>query len=174
MPRMCRKGGCQSCCCDRWSPSRRGACDSCTTSPYSSHTVLSWFWWNGELNANSISPFLHASNSRVWVRCSPPKALQSPQLISRKVHKNMAPKILALTTPSPTRKKRVVRKKPEIVELDDDVDLLKTGHHWKDHWVIHLISLRGEMQNTFNSPPKQGVFLFSFLFLPFVFPSFSV
>ena len=68
------------------------------------------------------------------------------------------------------KKKRVVRKKPEIVELDDDVDLLKSGHHWKDHWVIHLISLRGEMQNTFNSPPKQGVFLF----LPFVFPSFSV
>ena len=104
----------------------------------------------------------------------PPKALQSPQLISRKVHKNMAPKILALTTPSPTRKKRVVRKKPEIVELDDDVELLKTGHHWKDHWVIHLISLPGEMQNTFNSPPKQGVFLFYFLFLPFVFSLFRV
>ena len=66
-------GGCQSCYCDRWSPSRCGACNLCTTSPHSSHTILSWFWWNGELNANSISPFQHASNSRVWVWCSPPR-----------------------------------------------------------------------------------------------------
>ena len=58
------------------------------------------------------------------------------------------------------KKKKVPRKKPEIVELDDakeDVELLKHAHHWKDHWVIQLISLRGEMQNTFNAPPKQGV-----------------
>ena len=58
------------------------------------------------------------------------------------------------------KKKRAPRKKPEIVELDDakeDVELLKHAHHWKDHWVIQLISLRGEMQNTFNAPPKQGV-----------------
>ena len=57
-------------------------------------------------------------------------------------------------------KKKAPRKKPEIVELDDakdDVELLKHAHHWKDHWVIQLISLRGEMQNTFNAPPKQGV-----------------
>ena len=58
------------------------------------------------------------------------------------------------------KKKRAPRKKPEIIELDDakdDVELLKHAHHWKDHWVIQLISLRGEMQNTFNTPPEQGV-----------------
>ena len=60
----------------------------------------------------------------------------------------------------PAKKRRAPRKKPEIVELDDakeDVELLKNAHHWRDHWVIHLISIRGEMQNTFNAPPKQGV-----------------
>ena len=57
------------------------------------------------------------------------------------------------------KKRRAPRKKPEIVELDDgkeDVELLRNAHHWRDHWVIQLISLRGEMQNTFNAPPKQG------------------
>ena len=60
------------------------------------------------------------------------------------------------------KKKRAPRKKPDIVELDyakDDVELLKHAHHWKEHWVIQLISLRGEMHNTFNAPPKQGVHL---------------
>ena len=76
-----------------------------------------------------------------------------------------SPQEFGIANSKSNKKKRVVRKKPEIVELDDDVDLAKTAHHWKDHWVIHLISLRGEMQNTFNAPPKQGVFLFfSFLF----------
>ena len=59
-----------------------------------------------------------------------------------------------------TKKRRAPRKKPEIVELDDDKDdvgLLKNAHHWRDHWVIQLISVWGEMQNTFNAPPKQGV-----------------
>lgn len=72
----------------------------------------------------------------------------------------------------PNKKKRAPRKKPEIVELDDgkdDVDVLKTAHHWKDHWAIQLISLRGEMQNTFNAPPKQGIF-----FIFFVSPSLVV
>jgi hypothetical protein len=59
----------------------------------------------------------------------------------------------------PNKKKRAPRKKVEIVELDDmkdDVDLLKNAGHWKDHWVIQLVTLRGEMQNTFSAPPKQG------------------
>jgi hypothetical protein len=70
----------------------------------------------------------------------------------------------------PNKKRRAPRKKPEIVELDDakvDVELLKNVHHWKDHWVIQLSSLRGEMQNTFNAPPKQGVPLFFFHFFPY-------
>ena len=60
------------------------------------------------------------------------------------------------------KKRRAPRKKPKIVELDDakeDVELLKNVDHWRDHWVIHLISIRKEMQNTFNAPPKQGVSL---------------
>ena len=77
------------------------------------------------------------------------------------------PQDLVLDHSKSMKKKRAPRKKPDIVELDDakeDVELLKHAHHWKDHWVIQLISLRGEMQNTFNAPPKQGVPLDLFLF----------
>ena len=52
------------------------------------------------------------------------------------------------------KKRRAPRKKAEIVELDDnkdDLDLLKNSCHWKDHWVIQLVTLRGEMQNTFSN-----------------------
>ena len=47
----------------------------------------------------------------------------------------------------------------DIVNLDDtkdDVELMKNAGHWKDHWVIQLVNLRGEMQNMFVAPPKQG------------------
>jgi hypothetical protein len=63
----------------------------------------------------------------------------------------------------PVKKKRAPRKKVEIVELDDtkdDVDMVKNAGHWKDHWVIQLVTVRGEMQNTFNTPPKQGKVVF--------------
>lgn len=75
------------------------------------------------------------------------------------------------------KKRRISRKKMKIVELDDakdDVGLLKNVGHKKDHCVIQLISLRGEMQNTFRVLPKQGgpisfdIFLiFNFLFFLF-------
>lgn len=38
-----------------------------------------------------------------------------------------------------TKKRRVTRKKPESIELDDvkdKVEVLKNNGHWKDHWVI--------------------------------------
>ena len=57
------------------------------------------------------------------------------------------------------KKRRVARKKPEIIQLDDvkdEVDVVKSGGLWKDHWVIQLITIRGEMHGTFSSPPKQG------------------
>lgn len=64
------------------------------------------------------------------------------------------------TEPSKTiKKRRLTKKKPEIVELDDakeEVDAVKSGGHWKDHWVIQLVSIRGEMHSTFSAPPKQG------------------
>lgn len=66
----------------------------------------------------------------------------------------------------PSKKRRVAKKKPEIVELDDikdDADLQKNVGHWKDHWMIQLISVRGEMHNTFSQPPKQGTRIFFFL-----------
>ena len=72
-----------------------------------------------------------------------------------------------------TKKRRVVRKKPEIVELDnvkDEMDVVKSAGPWKDHWVIQLITIRGEMNSTFSAPPKQGdvceLLFFGFLFLP--------
>jgi hypothetical protein len=73
----------------------------------------------------------------------------------------------------PNKKKKTPRKKVEIVELDDtkdDVDLLRNAGHWKDHWVIQLVTIRGEMQNTFSSPPKQGQVVFSFHFCDSFFP----
>jgi hypothetical protein len=71
-----------------------------------------------------------------------------------------------ITYPSKsTKKRRGTRKKPKIVELDDakdKVDVLKSGGHWKDHWVIQFITIRGEMHNTFSTPPKQGTLRNSF------------
>lgn len=39
----------------------------------------------------------------------------------------------------PTKKRRIAKKKVEVVELDDvkeDADVVKNGGDWKDHWVI--------------------------------------
>ena len=50
------------------------------------------------------------------------------------------------------KKRRAPKKKAEVVILDNnknDVDLLKNSCHWKDHWVIQLVTMREEMQNTF-------------------------
>ena len=68
--------------------------------------------------------------------------------------------------PKTAKKRKVVKKKSEVVELDEgkeDVEVGKNIGPWKDHWVIQLITIRGEMQNTFSAPPKQGI-LFSNLF----------
>ena len=59
----------------------------------------------------------------------------------------------------PTKRRRAAKKKIEVVELDntkEDVELTKNVGPWKDHWVIQLIAVRGEMHNTFSAPPKQG------------------
>ena len=64
------------------------------------------------------------------------------------------------------KKRRLAKKKPEVVELDDandEVEAVKSGGHWKDHWVIQLITIRGDMHNTFSAPPKQGAPLNFFL-----------
>ena len=65
--------------------------------------------------------------------------------------------------PKPAKKRRAPRSKIEVVDLGDtkdDVEVVKHGGHWKDHWVIQLISVRGEMNNIFSSPPKQGILFF--------------
>jgi hypothetical protein len=64
----------------------------------------------------------------------------------------------------------------EIVELDntkDDVDLVRNAGHWKDHWVIQFVTIRGEMQNTFSSPPKQGQVVFFSIFVILFFTCLS-
>ena len=65
-----------------------------------------------------------------------------------------------VVAPSKTiKKKRALKKKVDIIELDDakdEVDAIKTRGHWKDHWVIQLITVRTEMHSTFFAPPKQG------------------
>lgn len=74
-----------------------------------------------------------------------------------------SPQHSPLEKPKPAKKKRAPRKKIEVVDLDDtkdDVEVLKPGGHWKDYWVIQLIFVRGEMNNIFSSPPKQGTMNF--------------
>lgn len=63
--------------------------------------------------------------------------------------------------------------KPEVIELDnakDEVEGLKIGAHWKDHWVIQLITIPGEMHNIFSAPPKQGDLCFLNFGFTFYFP----
>jgi hypothetical protein len=76
------------------------------------------------------------------------------------------------------KKHRVTRKKLEIVGLDDvkdEVEVLKTPGHWKEHWVIQLINIQGEMHSTFSAPPKQGDVCHSHFFMVFSsYPKFSL
>ena len=69
------------------------------------------------------------------------------------------------------KKRRGHWKKTDIVELDDakeEVELLKNIGHWKDHWGIQIISIWGDMLNTFSAPPKQGTLRFCFFVFVFV------
>ena len=92
---------------------------------------------------------------------SPPQGSPSTTTNLTEESKKRALKESVIDLSTPPKKKRAPRKKPVIVDLDDnkcDSDPFKNSCHWKDHWVIQLITLRGEMQNTFSAPPKQGVF----------------
>ena len=94
-----------------------------------------------------------------------PKASPSATTDLTDVSLKRGPKESVIDLSKSIKKRRAPRKKVEVVELDDtkdDVDLHKNSCHWKDHWVIQLVTLRGEMQNTFSAPPKQGAILFFF------------
>ncbi|KAG0619131.1 hypothetical protein M758_4G119600 [Ceratodon purpureus] len=56
---------------------------------------------------------------------------------------------------------RQTRKRKQKISLEDltpdQIQEVKQGGHWKDHWVVHLIRIRGELANVFAAPPKQGV-----------------
>jgi hypothetical protein len=70
--------------------------------------------------------------------------------------------ITGQSKPPAKKRKRIQKKKPKIVELDDikdEGDVQKNIGHWKDHWVIQLITVRGEIHTIFNALPKQGTFL---------------
>ena len=96
-----------------------------------------------------------------------PKASPSATTDLTDVSLKRGPKESVIDLSKSIKKRRAPRKKVEVVELDDtkdDVDLHKNSCHWKDHWVIQLVTLRGEMQNTFSAPPKQGAnLLFSIM-----------
>ena len=83
---------------------------------------------------------------------------------------NALPNSASLGSPNQARKREPFARKLNFFDLDDakeDVDLLKIVGHWRDHWVIQLITIRGWMQNTFSAPPKQGIRLPSLIFLGF-------
>lgn len=61
----------------------------------------------------------------------------------------------------PKYEPRQTRKRKQKVNLEDltheQIQEVKQGGHWKEHWVVHLIRIRGELANVFAAPPKQGV-----------------
>ena len=102
---------------------------------------------------------------------SPPKASPTTTTDLTDGSLKRGPKESVIDLSNSSKKRRAPRKKVEIVELDDtkeDVELQRNSCHWKDHWVIQLISLRGEMQNTFSAPPKQGMDFFPALWIIFL------
>ena len=153
----------------------RAHCTSIPPAPY----------FPGFAGASSQLPFLYPNSFMPPLRrtgfMAPGHGYPNATIDLTDGSQNQCPEEVVTECPKPTKKRRVAKKKVEIVELDDnkeDVDVQKTGGHWKDHWVIQLISLRGEMQNTFSAPPKQGMpvsfhifFAISILFLimPYVF-----
>lgn len=60
----------------------------------------------------------------------------------------------------PKNEARHTRKKKQKMNLEDltqdEIQLVKQGGQWKDHWVMHLIKIRGELSSLFSAPPKQG------------------
>ena len=62
-------------------------------------------------------------------------SLSAPVDLTGGSHKRGLPECDAEQSKS-TKKQRVARKKPEIIQLDDvneEVDVVKSGGHWKDH-----------------------------------------
>ena len=106
---------------------------------------------------------------------SPPAhgGVANPIDLSEGTHKR-GPIDCVTDLPKSAKKRKALKKKPVIVELDDtkeDAEISKNIGPWKDHWVIQLITIRGEMQNTFSAPPKQGIVSHSFVNL-ICFPCF--
>ena len=104
---------------------------------------------------------------------SPTRVIPNATIDLTEDTKKRAPQECLTEQSNPTKRRRGKGKKPVIVDLDDakeDVELIKNAGHWRDHWMIQLISIRGEMQNIFSAPPKQGS---SFLLLVFFLDGFD-
>lgn len=85
--------------------------------------------------------------------------IRTPPIDLTGVSQKQAPEECVTQQSKPKKKRRVQKKKPDIVVLDDlndEGDVQKNIGHWKDHWVIQLITVRGEMHSIFSAPPKQG------------------
>lgn len=88
-----------------------------------------------------------------------PTTFVPPPIDLTGVSQKQAPEECVTQQSKPKKKRRVQKKKPDIVVLDDlndEGDVQKNIGHWKDHWVIQLITVRGEMHSIFSAPPKQG------------------
>ena len=103
-------------------------------------------------------PFMPASPGPAFT--SPTRVIPNATIDLTEDIKKRAPQECVTEQSNPTKRQRGKGKKPVIVDLDDakdDVELIKTAGHWKDHRVIQLISIRGKMQNIFSAPPYQGI-----------------
>ena len=70
-----------------------------------------------------------------------------------------------------TQRPRKTKRKLDLHDLiEEQVEEVKQGGPWKEHWVVNLITLRGELSDMFTGPPKQGyhvchISLYIFLFI---------
>jgi hypothetical protein len=135
---------------------------SCIAAQHSPCTIFPKLPRYGKSSALCISPPLHALK-RIRGLCTSPPVNHAVTIdLSEGSQKRPSNGGIAEKS-KPNKKKRAPRKKVEVVELDDtkdDADLCKNTGHWKDHWVIQLVTVCGEMQNMFSAPPKQGKFFF--------------
>jgi hypothetical protein len=105
---------------------------------------FSGFSWNGESNALHVSPFLHATSWRPGIRTPCPQHSYPPPIDLTGASQKQPPEECVTQQSKPTKKRRVQKKKPDIVVLDDindEGDVQKNIGHWKDHWVIQLITV---------------------------------
>jgi len=95
-------------------------------------------------------PFIPTSSGAAYK--SPTHVIPNATIdLTEDTKKRASPQECVTEQSKPTKRRRGKVKKMKIVDLDDvkeDVEIMKSVGHWKDHWVIELITIRGKMKNS--------------------------